>query len=114
MAALIKHLHRLNTFSQKILNEAKKESPSLTLIQQILDDREHTINKLKEIVSLCDATKLPKQEQHLLSSYWDNFASLNQDIQSALKHNMVESQEKIALVKKRKKAEEEYQTFEKS
>ncbi|REL38646.1 hypothetical protein DYD21_01470 [Rhodohalobacter sp. SW132] len=108
-----KQLDELIQKSSSILNELKNESPSIERIRETLDLRELNIEKLGMIASGFRMDELNENQQQIIREQFDRFADLHEQIETALKDELIRSRETLTSATRQRKAEQKYHVLEK-
>lgn len=113
MSNVQQQLEELITSSNSILEELMNELPSIELIQETMDKRETNIKQLGSIASGFRIDSLTEKQQQTIHSQFDQFADLNNKIETALKTELLQSREKLTSATKKRKADDKYHVLEK-
>lgn len=112
MSQLLLQLRRLNSKSHEILSELNKEEPSLELLQDVMDARQHSVDELGILTDGLHKNQLPAEEAENLDQLFLNFRDLNLQIMKSLEEVLNNRREEIATVTKQQKAMKGYQLLE--
>lgn len=113
MSNVQKQLEELIHKSNQILSELKNESPSIERIRETLDLREHNIEQLGSISAGFRMDELNEKQQQIVREQFDRFANLHEQIETALKDELIRSRETLTSATRQRKAEQKYHVLEK-
>ncbi|MGB0346037.1 MAG: hypothetical protein ACPGGA_01055 [Balneolaceae bacterium] len=111
MKRLRNTISRLNELSDNILTELDKETPSLEVIREEMNQREEYLQVLNTVQKNQHEMKLSNDEISILRPLFDAFISMNTEIQSRISALLSNQMEKLAVATKQRKVQESYGTI---
>lgn len=113
MSNVQQQLDELISKSNSILTELNTESPSIDFIRETMDKREANIQQLGTIAARFRIDSLTEKQKRIVHAQFDQFADLNEKIETALKKELLHSREKLTSATRQRKAEDKYHVLEK-
>jgi len=108
MSNVHKQLEELIHRSNQLLNKLKKESPSIERVRESMDLRELNNEQLGMISAGFRMDELNEKQQQYIREQFDRFANLHEQIETALKDELIRSRETLSLASRKRKAKQKY------
>ncbi|MEO1022071.1 MAG: hypothetical protein AAFW89_05955 [Bacteroidota bacterium] len=108
MATAIELFTQLNDISSSILDEFKKEEPSLEFIQDQLNQRDTFVNGLKNMEQEFATNGVSASDKEAIQASFKTFSDLNNEIQQKADALFKIQKEKLGGFTNQRKAAEQY------